>query len=139
MQTSQPSMRFRSGVLARSAWRCVLADETCDGALEAHHVIKRQTLRKLAERGDLRGDLADALEDTRNGFAVCRAHHHRVERGSLMLRRDDLPTSVEAFAEAFGCAAELTAHYGASSDPDRPAATAPSRTFGELRQRRGRA
>lgn len=138
MTELQTANRFRSGVLARSAWRCVLADETCDGRLEGHHIITQQRLRKLAERGHLTGDLREAIADTRNGIALCRSHHHRVERGSLSLSRDDLPEPIEAFAEDFGCGAELSDRYGRSTDPDRPEATPPARAFGELRQRRGR-
>lgn len=130
-------MSFRAGTLYRSAWRCSLADETCDGRVEAHHIITRQTLRRLAELGLLTGELELALGDDRNGLALCASHHHRVERGSITLTRDDLPEVVEGFAEDYGCAAELDAKYGTSRRPDeRPVARAAARRFGELRQRR---
>ena len=126
--------RFRAGVFARDSWRCLFHDEgDCDGRLQAHHLIPRQTLKALARRGIIEpAKLDEAIADARNGIIVCESDHAlKVPR----LKRDDLPERVESFADDWGVAAELDSFYGASTDPDRPVATPAPRVFGALRQR----
>jgi hypothetical protein len=76
---------------------CAAADSgvdgiECDGLLEAHHVIKRQTLRREG---------ADEW-DSRNGLPLCMRHHYLVTmRKRRLTTRNLRPENIE-FALATG-------------------------------------
>mgnify|MGYP001596938537 CR=1 FL=1 len=58
------SKQWRKQVIGRDNWSCRIADNNCDGRLEAHHILR------WVDSPDLRYDI-------NNGITLCHAHHPR--------------------------------------------------------------
>lgn len=95
----------------------------CDGPLDGHHVgLSKQWLKREFPHGvidtepvepgvlyallpgthDAYRRLPELLNDSRNGILACRRHHDLIERHLIVVRRGDLPSSVEEFAAGLG-------------------------------------
>lgn len=57
-------MGWMTQVKDRDGWKCKIANEDCEGRLEAHHILRWQ------DHPELRYDL-------NNGITLCHAHHPR--------------------------------------------------------------
>lgn len=81
---------------------------TCAGELDGHHV----GIRKNRLKQQLSPDVVDeALNDPRNGVLVCRRHHDLLERGLVVLRRDELPARVFEFAREWELEGWLSRYF----------------------------
>lgn len=80
---------------------------SCDGRLQADHVLKVQWMR-WAE-----GDRDELVADARNGWWLCEWHHMLKDRKLLRppLRRQDLPRTVEEFAAEFKLEPIIERHF----------------------------
>ena len=81
----------------------------CRGEMDGHHAGIRKNRLKQEVPADR---LAVALSDPRNGLLVCRRHHDLLERGLVVLRREDLPLCVDEFAAEFGLEGWLDRYVG---------------------------
>lgn len=108
----------------------------CDGVLDGHHLgLSKQWLKswhatqtRAVGPIDLYGEpvedqdfaLANLLNDSRNGVLACRRHHDMLEHAVIVVRRADLPESVEGFAAELGtkAVARLERDYGPRSTVD---------------------
>lgn len=90
--------RFWGRVLERADYACLLAgDGPCGGALDAHHIIAKQTLKAHTSTLPVERQ-REAIWDPRNGVCVCRAHHHRLTGRYERLNKGELPAEAFEFA-----------------------------------------
>ena len=89
--------------------RCQMAEvgDPCDSKMDAHHVIKQQTIRNNVP-GEVR---MTAQWDPRNGIPLCRKHHSRVTLGTDQVPKDRLPGEIWAFAADYGLSWVLERAY----------------------------
>jgi len=66
----------------------------CEGPMDAHHVIRRMTVRNVVAEEDREA----ASWDARNGVPICRSGHGFVTTGTIKIPREFLPSQVWAFA-----------------------------------------
>lgn len=115
---------FREGIRAHDGLGCWLRDLlaerqgehpfdyspgllTCAGELDGHHLLRKNRLKQELPAESI----AEALRDPRNGILVCRRHHEMLERGLVVLRRDELPARATDFAEDWNLAGWLDRYY----------------------------
>lgn len=99
----QAHEEFKRAVFARHHGKCIRAspNRNCPGPLEAHHVIRAQTLRThtstLPEDEALR-----VIYDPRIGVLVCRPFHAQLTTRFRHLRERELPACVFEFVAEHG-------------------------------------
>jgi hypothetical protein len=95
-----PLRRKPAEVIQADLWRsdlgpCLFAGrDLCEGPVEGHHAILRQTLRHEGH--------VDHVWDRRNRVALCSRHHRRFHLGLLTINQRQLPPPVLEFAEELG-------------------------------------
>lgn len=94
--------------LLRELWRsglgpCAMGPNGCDGHVDAHHIVKRQTLRTHGHQIE-EWNLANRLP-------LCRAHHEAHHSGANPVPRILLPASVFEFADDLGLGWWVDRHY----------------------------
>ena len=57
-------VEWRSTVFKRDSWKCKIADENCNGQLEAHHILPWR-------------DFVELRYQINNGITLCHYHHPR--------------------------------------------------------------
>ena len=107
---SSPSREFRRAIERLDEPGCYLRGDrligcdTAHGARElqaAHYPIPKQTLG-LASVAAAAGAAAEILiAHPGNGFLVCGAHHEAIDKGGLLVCRDDLPIRYQVFEDQF--------------------------------------
>lgn len=63
-RNSQAVRRWRSKVWKRDNYKCRIADNNCNGKIEAHHILSWR-------------DFVELRYDVNNGITLCHAHHPR--------------------------------------------------------------
>lgn len=94
-------LEWKRAVLSRDA-ACVVY-HSCDGDLQAHHVVTQQHLRK---RG-----LGDWAWDRRIGVTVCELAHRRHHSARERISVDCLPSEVVGLVHALGLDWYLERYY----------------------------
>lgn len=99
---------FREAAFRRSSGLCVVSGQPAD---DAHHVIPKQSLRKLVStrarqdglgQTERREFLGRILWDVRNGVAVSRVVHDRHTKAVERIPRSALPKCAIEFAQELG-------------------------------------
>ena len=91
--------RFYDAVLERDDYRCIRAGEgECTGALDAHHVISKQTLKAHASTAANVTARRNLVWDPRNGVTVCRGHHAHLTVRADRLTAGEVPPEARDFA-----------------------------------------
>jgi hypothetical protein len=94
---------WRQAVLRSDGYRCVLAPSGCTGALQAHHPLPQQLLK--------REGYADRLWAVENGLTLCEGHHMAFERSALEIPAALLHPETWTFARSLGLAWYLERTY----------------------------
>jgi hypothetical protein len=100
-----------ASVIAADIWReglgscmvCRFEGVACRGPVQGHHIISRQTLRRLG--------FHEHLLDRRNRLAVCEHRHEQHTSGFRPIPRRLLPGSVFEFAAELGLGWWLDRYY----------------------------
>ncbi len=124
LQDVGAAVAWHDAIVAMGCEICPRLGEACEGAVQAHHVLRSQFIRgwvaaeaheqylTQAAHADLEREL---LWDLRNGQAVCyrahRRHHNRVQPIPLWL----VPLDALRFAEQLGLAHRVEADYLSSA------------------------
>ena len=108
--TAEQRLNFKRAVLEADGGECVLAwpldsvyhplparvwKSRCDGPLEAAHVIRKHTLRKL-------GYGADIVYSVDAAFTLCKAHHELHDSYALRVPDSLIPERCRRFAAMYG-------------------------------------
>jgi hypothetical protein len=95
----------------------------CQGPMQRHHVIKKQTIKRLfpqlpmfatdEEVRENKRRLAAAQKDDRDLLWACKRHHDLHEKAKrIPVPREELPEAVELFAADYGLVYELERQFG---------------------------
>src|SRR2546421_10685045 len=86
-------------------WLSDFWEHECEPPFDRAHLgLTKQFLRRKG--------LSAVCRDPRIWRWCCRAAHHRLDNGFIRLKREDLPASVEDFADEFGLSWRLDRDYG---------------------------
>lgn len=90
---------FNDAVWTRDNFKCALNPHKhgCSNVIDAHHVIKEQTLKAHTSTLTEEERLA-ILYDPRNGVCVCRAAHTPLTSKAWHMRPEQVPDHVREFA-----------------------------------------
>lgn len=89
-----------------TCWFARFFDDPCDGRVDLCHVgLQKQTLRQA-------GLTEEQVWDPRIWRYGCRHHHERSHWPSFRLTREQLPESVEQFADDHGLGHRLERDFG---------------------------
>jgi hypothetical protein len=99
------------GVIVADIWReglgpcavCTVEGGSCRGPVQGHHIVSRQTLRRLGH--------LDFLLDKRNRLPVCEHRHEQHTTAYKPIPREALPVSVFEFAHELGLTWYLDRFY----------------------------
>ena len=80
----------------------------CEGVHQAHHWIKQQVLGREIPKERLE----EALGDRRGVSRVCDKHHQWISNHRIRFTREELPESVEGFADEHRLGWVLDFYYG---------------------------
>lgn len=82
--------------------------------IEAHHVIAKQEIKRVARTGRWEWDREqEAIWDNRNGIPVCSECHMRHESAYKRISRGNVPPSAVEFADELGVGYLIERYYPA--------------------------
>lgn len=116
-----------------TCWLADFSDTPCSGRMEKVHLLPKQIVRREVWRpvADGRVEAPDTFSatlrelvwDRRIWRYGCHGHHHDLDcTKRLVLKRSEVPASVEEFAREYGLTARLDHDYGPFVEPVRAVA-----------------
>lgn len=116
-----------------TCWLAQFSDTPCSGRLEKVHLIAKQIVRRdvwlpryngrVETPDNFPTTLRELVWDRRIWRYGCHGNHHDLDcTKRIVLKRSELPASVEEFAREYGLTAWLEREYGPSIEPVRAVA-----------------